>query len=117
MKDVNLTLPYPPSVNNMYGNRRNGGRILTQAGYRFKSDVAAIATISRSGYFEGEVRVSANVYRARKSGDLDNRLKAVLDALTGVCWKDDDQVVEIHAYRYDDKSNPRVEVQITAITK
>src|SRR4051812_13122922 len=111
MKDVNLTLPYPPSVNLMYQTRKYGngrGRVLTQEGHQFKSDVAAIAMCSRAGYFEGEVRVSANVYRARKCGDLDNRLKAVLDALTGVCWKDDDQVVEIHAYRHDDKSNPRV---------
>ena len=37
-------------------------------------------------------------------------MKVLLDSLTGVIWEDDSQIVEIHAYRYEDKNNPRVEI-------
>ena len=32
----------------------------------------------------------------------------MLDALNGIVYLDDSQVVEIHAFREDDKENPRV---------
>jgi Holliday junction resolvase RusA-like endonuclease len=52
------------------------------------------------------------VYRPRKAGDLSNRIKVLEDALNGIAWIDDKQIVEIHARREDDASNPRVEVRI-----
>ena len=55
---------------------------------------------------------SVVVYRARRAGDLDNSLKVLLDALNGIAFEDDSQVVEIHARREEDPANPRVEVQI-----
>jgi Holliday junction resolvase RusA-like endonuclease len=33
----------------------------------------------------------------------------MFDALNGLVWLDDSQVVEIHSFREDDKLNPRVE--------
>jgi Holliday junction resolvase RusA-like endonuclease len=32
---------------------------------------------------------------------LDNRAKVALDALNGIVWDDDSQVVELHLYRQD----------------
>ena len=60
----------------------------------------------------GPIAVDISVYRPQRRGDLDNVLKALLDSLNGVLWVDDDQVVELHAYRYDDPYNPRVELRI-----
>lgn len=34
-----------------------------------------------------------------KRPDLDNCIKAVKDALHGICYKDDSQIVELHAYK------------------
>ncbi len=31
----------------------------------------------------------------------------------GICYKNDVQVVEIHARRFDDKHEPRVEITVT----
>ena len=50
-----------------------------------------------------------------KRPDLDNLTKAVMDALNGVVWKDDSQVVEKHAYKYYDIGRPRVEVKVKAL--
>ena len=51
-------------------------------------------------------------YRAetRGYGDLDNHVKAVLDALNGVVWQDDSQVVELHAFKH--KGDPLIEIEI-----
>lgn len=48
--------------------------------------------------------------------DVDNYLKGVKDALKGVIWKDDSQVVEVFAQkRYS--SRPRIEVKIKEYTQ
>lgn len=58
------------------------------------------------------VAVTLKIYRPLAAGDLDNRIKCVLDALNGTAYQDDRQVAEIHAYRFDDKERPRVEITI-----
>jgi len=64
----------------------------------------------------GPVAVFLDVYRPRRRGDLDNILKATIDALNGIAYRDDDQVTEIHAQRYEDKRAPRVEVSVVPLT-
>ena len=44
--------------------------------------------------------------------DTDNLAKAVLDALNGICYVDDAQIVDLHLRRYVDSDNPRVEIRI-----
>ncbi|WP_041848247.1 RusA family crossover junction endodeoxyribonuclease [Caldibacillus thermoamylovorans] len=43
--------------------------------------------------------------------DTDNYVKAIKDALKSVIWKDDSQVVELHASKYYSQ-NPRIEIEI-----
>lgn len=38
-------------------------------------------------------------------GDLDNHVKSVMDALTGICYDDDRQVCEIHARKFFGQPN------------
>jgi hypothetical protein len=62
---------------------------------------------------DGPVALTITLYRPAKRGDLDNRIKVLVDALGGgIAYRDDSQVVELHAYRLDDKDHPRVEVQV-----
>jgi len=61
------------------------------------------------------VAVTVRLYRPAKRGDIDNSLKVLLDALQGHVYNDDAQIVELHAYRYDDKRDPRVEVDVESI--
>ena len=65
----------------------------------------------------GELSAVIKLFRKYKStsrrfGDLDNHAKAILDALNGVCFVDDSQVVKLTVEKYTDKDNPRVEVEI-----
>lgn len=46
----------------------------------------------------GAVKISVDIYRKRNPltksfGDGDNHLKAIMDALTGICYEDDAQVI------------------------
>jgi crossover junction endodeoxyribonuclease RusA len=109
-----LTLPYPPGVNHMYYHRNNR-RFLTVEAKQFKKDVGNLAMLAGVTPMTGEIVLRIQVYRPRKVGDLDGRLKASLDALNKIAWEDDKQIVEIHATRHDDKHNPRIEVRWDAI--
>lgn len=107
-----VTLPYPPSTNNLYGHRGRF-RFLKTEGKQYKATAAMLARAAGLRPLSGEVDVKLDVYRPRRAGDLDNCLKIVLDSLRGIAWADDAQVCGIDARRYDDKANPRVVVEIT----
>lgn len=110
-----LTLPYPPTVNHMY-RRARGHLALTPVALAFRHAVRMIAAVRDLRPLTGPVAVFVDVYRPRRRGDLDNILKATLDALNGVAYRDDEQVVEIHAHRYEDKRAPRLEVSVLALS-
>ena len=57
------------------------------------------------------VALTLRWYRGRRSGDLSNRIKICEDSLQGIVYVNDNQIVELHAYRHDDKANPRLEVE------
>jgi Holliday junction resolvase RusA-like endonuclease len=114
---ITLTLPYPPSANRYWRVFRNRVVVSGEA-TRYKKDAAAAA--SMQGIDEpltGDLSLAIKVYRPLKSGDLDNRLKVVLDSLQGIAYKNDSQIVEIRATRFDDKSNPRIEISISEIQR
>lgn len=108
---TSLVLPYPPMVNHIY-RRARGHLSLTPEALAFRHAVRMIAQVQGVQPISGPVAVFLDVYRPRKRGDLDNLLKAVLDALNGVAYGDDEQVTRIEANRYDDKRAPRVEVHV-----
>ena len=71
---------------------------------KFKHDFAILVKMLRpnSALLTGELKVELNIFRNFKKatnqhyGDIDNLVKSIFDALTGVVWKDDRQVVDLH---------------------
>ena len=112
---VTLTLPYPPSVNAMYRIARNR-LILTDAAKTYK--IAAGWEAQRAGIapFTGSIALYVHLYRGHKRGDSDGPLKVLLDSLNGIAYNDDDQIIEIHVWRHDDKQNPQAEIEIREVT-
>lgn len=86
---IEITLPYPPSVNSMWRTPTKGplaGRtMLSEKGRKYRSEAAAamlLARIPRASF--GDARLSVGIVASppdRRRRDLDNVLKALLDAL------------------------------------
>ena len=127
-----LVLPVPPSVNEWKAPAVTRGA-RRKPGGRFGPKLYMRKT-PKYGRYAGEVQIAwarqmprgtkplagpiglvVRWYRARAAGDLDGRLKALCDALNGLAWIDDAQIEEIHAYRYEDKAKPRIEVEIAEL--
>lgn len=112
---MTITLPYPPSANR-YWRMARGHMHKSNEARAYQGNVGLLARAAGMKPITGDVSVSVWVYRPAKRGDLDNvACKVVLDALKGCAFNDDKQVAEIHAYRGDDKANPRVEVRIEPV--
>lgn len=60
--------------------------------------------------------VVVEVRRARRAGDLDNFVKAILDACNGVLWTDDKLVASIQAHMIDG-ADPGVQIKVWPIVK
>jgi Holliday junction resolvase RusA-like endonuclease len=63
---------------------------------------------------DADYRVRVAVYRQARRGDLDNFVKAATDAMNRTVYEDDRQIVELHALLFDDKSDPRLLVEVEA---
>ncbi|RKG97010.1 RusA family crossover junction endodeoxyribonuclease, partial [Corallococcus sp. CA047B] len=112
--EVHLVLPYPPSANTYWRAAKGRGLVPSREALAYKAAVARVAALAQVKPLAGPVRLTLTVYRPRRTGDLDNTLKVLNDALNGLAWLDDEQVVSIHAERADDKAAPRVELVASA---
>jgi crossover junction endodeoxyribonuclease RusA len=114
MAEFRFVLPVPPSANRYW--RNYGGRVVVSDEARaYKGQAGWLAKEAGCGLLTGPVGVLLHVHRARRVGDLDNYIKVLLDALRGVVFEDDSQVVELHAFRGEDPAAPRVNVCVWAI--
>lgn len=85
MSEIVLHLPFPPSVNRIWrsGGKSSAGRVYTAPGYtKWKAQAdAAVMTIRRperiSGAFCADIALCPP--KGHPRGDLDNRIKAILD--------------------------------------
>jgi Holliday junction resolvase RusA-like endonuclease len=86
---------------------------------QFEQTVAAYAlqAMAKSGWIRGctdPVTLTVHITPATKGRpDIDNCLKAVADALNGLVYADDVQVVEAHVYRLEpNAAAPQVHVSV-----
>ena len=113
---MRIDLPYPPSVNHYWRNVR-GRMTIGKAGRDFRAKARAICLAMGLGCVQDRICLAIEAYppdsRAR---DLDNLLKAPLDALgKGFAYNDDSQIDEIHLYRRECFPGGKLEVCITPL--
>lgn len=64
----------------------------------------------------GPLKVALHFRRAdARACDWDNLAKAVTDALNGVAWHDDKQIVAAVVTKFIDRANPGVDVEISHV--
>ncbi len=97
---IELELPWPPSVNRYW--RHVGARtLLSRAGRKYRQAVALRVVLAGRPRVEGRLEVVIDAFPPdRRVRDLDNGLKAPLDALThaGV-YADDGQIDDLRIRR------------------
>ena len=78
--------------------------VIAAAGKRFTKPLTGPVVVEITAMFQrppshltgrGELRNRAPVFPGRNLGDVDNLAKGALDALTGIAWDDDSQVVDL----------------------
>lgn len=110
---VTVELPWPPSINHYY--RRVGARtLISRAGREFRRRVGRILAARRLPPAVGRLAVTVEVYPPdRRRRDIDNLLKAVLDACEhGGAFPDDSRIVWLLIHRTQAVRGGRVIVTI-----
>lgn len=110
---LSLVLDYPPGINS-YWTMARGHIIVSSAGKAYRR---LVAYTIHCDLYTGPLAVSINLYRPRKTGDIDGPLKCLLDAMQDVVYINDSQITQLHVWRHDDKKNPRAEVTITPVSE
>ena len=103
----------PRSTNNIYRHGR-GISYMTKEGKALKTSYQWEAKAQWRGKprsDELEVWITLFFGTKRKS-DWDNFHKLSMDALTGIVWEDDSQIIYAHVEKQYDKRNPRIEIEI-----
>lgn len=113
-----LVLPYPPSTNR-YWRHWKGRTLLSRDGRQYREDAVRAVNLARvDGIGSRRCRVTVAAYMpdARRR-DVDNVLKASLDALTAArVYEDDSQIVKLTVERMGiDRDRPRLEVTVEAV--
>lgn len=90
-----VTMPVPPSVNQLYRNVPGRGRVKTRHYADWVAQALRQLRTQNWDYVPGRTVVCMKIPRpaGRKSGDLDNKCKAALDLLVKAGVMDDDKNV------------------------
>ena len=110
-----LELPTPPSLNNIFFNRRVKGRAKTTEYKNWLDQAGWEIRRQRAPLIPGDVKIEAVICKpSNRRMDLDNRAKAMLDALTkfGVI-EDDSKVIDLRL-RWGDVASCTVTVRAAA---
>ena len=113
MSGINFTIPGKPQPKERARRGKNGQWYTPFSTRIYEAKVVTMAKRAHVRSVIGPVEVSLDVYFPdKRRRDLDNVLKAVMDALNGVAYQDDSQIVRLKVVRLVDRDNPRVEVTI-----
>ena len=96
----------------------NGKRRFNDPRYSdFKTVVGLHARVAMQGQapLTGRIKITVKVFTkyepdSLRSGDWDNHGKAVSDALNGICFADDRQIVDGHVLLF--KGDPHIEIEL-----
>lgn len=94
---INLTLPYPPTINHYYVRTKRGMAIGT-VGLVYRSAVKAHVREAKCDTLTGALAVTIHAYPPdKRKRDIDNIQKCLLDALEKAhVYENDNQIKDLH---------------------
>lgn len=98
-----------------------GGRMYTPAKTKqFEQDFGfmARAKARKDGVripYAGSLRLSVMIHAAQVPADIDNYVKAIMDALNGVIYADDRQVIGLNATLLRNAKQPHIELRLEPV--
>jgi Holliday junction resolvase RusA-like endonuclease len=107
-----FTLPVPPSVNQLFRNDKKRGRVKTEAYDQWRATAKTALRIQQIAPIAGRVVVIFGVERRSLAADIDNRIKAMLDAIVAAKIIEDDKMVTAFAAAWLPAANGLAHVQI-----
>jgi len=124
---LSVTLPVPPSINHQYATV-NGRRVLSAVGRGYKTQVAQLVLLAlsqsqhkaslRQSLGSGPLALSIRFHFVSPlRRDVDGGLKIAQDALCEALGLNDNRIVEIHLYKEQDSTNPRIEITLCTLPR
>lgn len=110
---MRVRLPFPPTINHYYGrDRRDGHTFLTKRAHTFRKQVALVL-MGEPVFGNERLAILIEAYPPRDTGDIDNILKPLLDALEHAgAFVNDKQIKDLRIVWRHPVMNGAVEVQI-----
>lgn len=106
MNKIKIKVPYtPPSVNSYWVRNKNGGVRVSERGREFKQNTSDYVFyncgLPKTPVFKtNKIKINLTLnFKENRKRDIDNYCKAIFDALTGILWEDDSQIVSLHIDR------------------
>ena len=125
---ITFSLAMPPGINNQYVTLKNGRRALSSKSKKWKRTATQrLHTLCDKGQVSEEfLQTVAQGYlclfvdfyfKTPLRRDLDGGLKILQDTICEALGTNDNRVVDIHLVKRIDPLNPRVEVQVEALSE
>ncbi len=111
---MTLRLPVPPSVNSLYANIPGVGRITSRRYKQWQTEVGWQILIQKPQRIIGPYALAITVPQKMR-GDIDGRLKAILDLLWKQRVTSDDSLCESVSIKRGDVTE--MEIEIRAVEK
>lgn len=122
MDEINLMLPYPPTINHYYERRKNGQLYIGIKGraYRLKVKLECFDQLKLLdvAYYEHErLSISIDAYPPdHRKRDLDNICKCLLDSLqNALVFRNDDQIDKLLIERNNVVKNGKLVVKLEVL--
>lgn len=87
---------------------------LSQAAKDFKDEVRWTV---KGELMQGRLSATIWLHRPNNKTDIDNFSKLILDSLQGILYENDSQIDELHIYKYVNRKDPHVLVEVNHVKK
>lgn len=105
---ISFTCPYPPTSNTMF----RGRRFITESYRQWRWDAGWAIKLQKPGDSpSGDIKIQIELPRSMRRGDIDNRIKALLDVMTDIGLIEDDRVFSDLRIRYVDRNETFVTIE------